>query len=64
MTNRTPTIAQLKALPYVAPGKYKLSDTEVRTLRSRIYSLHKENAAGWRWATRRVGDYLIIWRIG
>jgi hypothetical protein len=58
-----PTIEQLRRLPCVKPGRYQLSDQEIAALRRRIYSQHKDNAAGWRWATRKIGDVLVVWRI-
>lgn len=58
-----PTDAQILAIPKAKTGEYQLSDKEMKKLRSRIYSLNKNNAAGRRWRTMRDGDLLIVWRI-
>lgn len=59
----TPTVEQLYALPVAERGEYLLTAAEIQTLRSRIYSLHKDNAAGFRWITRVIDGCLMIWRV-
>lgn len=58
-----PTDGQLNAIPLARAGEYELSDKEMVTLRRRIYSLNKNNAAGRRWRTMRDGPILMVWRI-
>ena len=58
-----PTMDDIQAIPRAAAGEYDLSEKEARRLRSRIYSLNKNNAAGRRWRTLRDGTLLIVWRI-
>jgi hypothetical protein len=54
---------KVQRLPKANTGEFELSDAEAKTLRSRIYSLNKDNAAGWRWRTMRDGRFLLVWRI-
>lgn len=58
-----PTDNEILAIPKARTGEYQLSDKEMKKLRSRIYALNKDNAAGRRWRTMRDGDLLIVWRI-
>lgn len=58
-----PTDNEILAIPRAKTGEYQLSDREMKKLRSRIYALNKDNAAGRRWRTMRDGDLLIVWRI-
>lgn len=58
-----PTEQDLNRIPLSRAGEYELSDTEMKTLRSRIYSLNKNNAANRRWRTMREGSILMVWRI-
>lgn len=58
-----PTDNDILAIPKARTGEYQLSDKEMKKLRSRIYALNKDNAAGRRWRTMRDGDLLIVWRI-
>lgn len=62
-SNTMPTMEAIQQIPRAATGEFDLSDKEARTLRSRIYSLNKNNAAGRRWRTLRDGTLLIVWRI-
>ncbi len=64
MANNTlPDEDAIRSIPLARAGEYELSDREVKTLRSRIYALNRENAAGWRWRTLRDGPLLMVWRI-
>lgn len=58
-----PTLDTIESIPRASCGEYELTDKEAKTLRSRIYSLNKNNARGWRWRTMRDGSYIIVWRI-
>lgn len=62
-SNVAPSDKDIWSIPRAQAGEYELSDKEVKTLRSRIYSLNKDNAAGRRWRTMREGNLLIVWRI-
>jgi hypothetical protein len=61
--SQPPTEHEVWTLPLARAGVYELSDKEVKTLRGRIYSLNKNNAANRRWRTLRDGPYLLVWRI-
>lgn len=61
--SQMPTEGEIMRIPKARAGEYQLSDKEVKTLRSRIYSLNKNNAAGRRWRTMKDGDLLLVWRI-
>lgn len=58
-----PTDRDILDIPQASCGEYELSDAEVRRLRSRIYSISRDNAAGWRFRTMRDGPYLLIWKL-
>lgn len=58
-----PTDADIHLIPLARAGEYELSEKEIKRLRSRIYSLNKNNAAGRRWRTLRDGPILMVWRI-
>lgn len=58
-----PSNQELRSIPLARAGEYDLTDRECRILRSRVYSLNKNNAAGWRWRTSLVGGVLLVWRI-
>lgn len=58
-----PTEMEIQAIPLARAGEYELSEKEMKTLRSRIYSLNKNHYAGWRWRTMREGNRLLVWRI-
>lgn len=64
----TPTLQDIMDIPAAVAGVYELRENEVKTTRSRIYTLNKDNAFGWRWRTmleRGSGRYhtLLVWRI-
>lgn len=58
-----PSDDDLLRIPRAMAGEYDLSDRETQTLRRRIYSLNRGNAAGWRWRTMRENGILLVWRI-
>lgn len=58
-----PTDDDILTIPKAAAGEYDLNEREVKLLRSRIYALNKNNAAGWRWRTMREKGLLLVWRI-
>jgi hypothetical protein len=65
---RTPTMQDVMDLPTADAGVYMMTEREIKTLRSRIYGLNKDNAFGWRWRTlvepgRGRYHQLLIWRI-
>ena len=60
---RMPTDIELMAIPLAGCGEYELSDIESKRLRTRLYSINKNNAAGWRFRTMREGRLLLVWRL-
>lgn len=58
-----PSMSEIEAIPRAASGEYELTDREVKTLRSRLYGLNKNNAFNRRWRTMREGRLLYVWRI-
>jgi len=58
-----PSESDIHRIPLARAGEYELTDKEMKRLRSRIYSLNKNNAAGRRWRTLRDGPILMVWRI-
>jgi len=58
-----PTEADLGRIPTARAGEYELSDREVQTARRRIYSINKDNGAGWRFRTQREGSLLLVWKV-
>lgn len=58
-----PSEIEITSIPLARAGEYELSDREMKTLRSRIYSLNKHHVHGWRWRTMREGSRLLVWRI-
>lgn len=58
-----PSNDAILAIPRAIAGEFELNHKEAQTLRSRIYSINKNNAAGWRFRTMRDGAYLLVWRI-
>jgi hypothetical protein len=58
-----PSDKDILGIPLARAGEYELNEKEVKTLRSRIYALNKDNAANRRWRTMREGSLLIVWRI-
>lgn len=58
-----PSEDDLFRIPLARAGEYDLSDQECKRVRSRIYSLNKDNAAGRRWRTLRQGTLLMVWRV-
>jgi hypothetical protein len=63
VTPSLPGEMEICSIPLARAGEYELSDREVKTLRSRIYSLNKHHVHGWRWRTLREGNLLMVWRI-
>lgn len=43
--------------------EYEVNLRECKTIRSRIYSINKNNAAGRRYRTLYEGGILMVWRI-
>lgn len=62
-SNGIPSMGVIQSIPRAQCGEFELSDRELKTLRSRIYSLNRNNAAGWRWRTMREGPLVMVWRI-
>lgn len=65
---KVPTMQEVMDLPSADAGVYMMTEKEIKTLRSRIYGLNKDNAFGWRWRTlvepgRGRYHQLLIWRI-
>lgn len=65
---RVPSVQDVMDLPAADAGVYMLTEKEIKTLRSRIYALNKDNAFGWRWRTlvepgRGRYHQLLVWRI-
>jgi hypothetical protein len=58
-----PSDKDIMRIPLARHGEFELTDKEVKTLRSRIYALNKDNAGGRRWRTMRDGTLLMVWRI-
>lgn len=58
-----PSDATILAIQKAAAGEYELTDKEAKTLRSRIYSINRENLAGFKFRTMREGSLLMVWRI-
>lgn len=63
LSYEVPTEKQIMRIPLAKSGEYELNDKEVRTTRSRIYAINKNNGAGWRFRTMREGTLLLVWRI-
>lgn len=62
-----PTVGDLKRLPLARGGTYLLTPAQAAKARARVYTLNKDNAAGWRWRTmvtpaKRGRVILTIWR--
>lgn len=63
-----PTVGDIKRLPLARGGTYDLTPAQVIAARARVYTLNKDNAAGWRWRTmttpaKRGRITLTIWRV-
>lgn len=58
-----PSEDDILRIPRAMAGEYDLSERETKVLRSRIYALNRNNAAGWRWRTMREKGLLLVWRI-
>lgn len=63
-----PTLQHLMDIPAAVAGVFELRKEEIKTVRSRVYALNKDNAFGWRWRTMVESgsgrtDTLLIWRI-
>lgn len=58
-----PTDKDILAIPKAKTGEYDLSEKEMKQVRTRIYSINKNNAANRRYRTMRDGSLLIVWRI-
>jgi hypothetical protein len=66
--NEMPSIGEIKRLPLARGGTYSLTPEQVTVARARVYSLNRENAAGWRWRTMtmpapRGRVVLTVWRV-
>lgn len=66
--NSVPSLQNLMDIPASVAGVYELRPEEIKRVRSRVYSLNKDNALGWRWRTMVEKGYgrtdtLLIWRI-
>jgi hypothetical protein len=65
---RVPSIQEVMDLPPAAGGIFFMTEKEIKTLRSRVYTLNRDNAFNWRWRTMVDGQdgrysQLLIWRI-
>lgn len=49
-----PSLDEIASLPLAHAGRYELWEDEIRTLRSRIYSLNQNNVAGRRYRTSKL----------
>lgn len=58
-----PSESDILRIPKARCGEYELSDKECQRLRSQIYGINKNNAAGRRYRTMRDGPLLVVWRI-
>ena len=58
-----PSDSDIKRIPKARAGEYELTDKEVKQLRQRIYSINKDNAAGWKFRTLREGSLLYVWKV-
>lgn len=61
MATLSSILAACETLPRAKSGEYELGDKEAKTLRAQLYGINK---AGFkRYATRREGALLMVWRI-
>lgn len=65
---RLPGLQDLLDAKPVSADVYNLTEQEIKTVRSRVYALNKDNAFGWRWRTlvepsRGRFHQLLVWRI-
>jgi hypothetical protein len=63
-----PSTGDLRRLPLARGGTYSLTPEQVTVARARVYSLNRDNAAGWRWRTMtmpapRGRVVLTVWRV-
>lgn len=63
-----PTIQEVMDLPPANSGVFMMTESEIKRLRSRVYTLNRDNAFRWRWRTlvepgRGRYTQLLIWRI-
>lgn len=78
MSNNAPSIKEIYDLPIAEGARYLLDDADIHRLRSRIYMMNMNNAAGWRWRTTKIEaktksknpnivknliHTLIVWRV-
>ena len=67
MIDTMPSMGDIKRLPLARGGTYALTPDQAAKARARVYTLNKDNAAGWRWRTmltpaKRGRVTLTIWR--
>lgn len=67
-SRRVPAYQDLMDASAVQADIYYLTEKEIKQVRSRVYSLNRDNAFGWRWRTlvepsRGRYNQLLIWRI-
>lgn len=65
---QVPSTQDIMDVPPADAGVYMLTQREIKSTRSRIYALNKDNAFGWRWRTlvepgRGRYQQFLIWRI-
>lgn len=60
---RLPTEAEILAIPLSYGHVFDLNDVETKRLRSQLYSINRENVAGFKYRTMREGTLLNVWRI-
>lgn len=58
-----PTDHDLLNISLSKATEYEVNERECRTIRSRIYSINKNNAAGRRYRTLYEFGILMVWRI-
>lgn len=73
-----PTLEDISRLPLAEGGRYLVDETDMKTIRGRVYALNKHNAAGWKWRTtvirsktksknprviKNLIHTLVVWRV-
>lgn len=56
-----PSQTQIDSIPLARGTEFQMTEKEMKTFRSRIYSINKEGIRKYR--TVRCMDYLMVWRI-
>jgi len=59
---------EIMDLPAANAGLFEMKEDEIKRFRSRIYSLNRDNAFGWKWRTlvepkKGIYNLLLVWRI-